>query len=157
MATISMQSSRFGKVEVDETDLLSINGGILGFPNSDRFVVLDHEQDSPFKWLQSIEEPEIAFAITDPQAFFPDYHIQIKREEIASLDVRDGDELMIFVILSLKAAPQDMTANLQGPIIVNIRSRKGRQIVLKGTKYMTRHPLFPLLQPENQENKEKTT
>ncbi len=148
MAFISVNSSRFGKIEIDESELLSMQAGILGFPDSNRFLVMDHEEDSPFKWLQSIEEPDVAFVITDPLIFFPEYHDQIKKEELSNLELKEGDDLITFVILSLREKPENMTANLQGPIIVNSRNRHGRQIVLKGARFTTKHHLFPQLQQE---------
>lgn len=144
MAIIETESSRFGTVEVEESKLLNMPGGVLGFPDSSRYVILDHEEDSPFRWMQSIEESDVAFVVVDPLEFFPDYHAQVKREELSNLDLKVDDDLLIMVILSLKNAPDEMTANLQGPIIVNARNRKGRQVVLKGTKYNTKHSLFNL-------------
>lgn len=144
LAIIATESSRFGSIEVDESQLLHMPGGILGFPDSNRYVILDHEKDSPFRWMQSVEEPDVAFVVTDPLEFFSDYHVQVKREELSNLDLKEDDDLIIMVILSLRKAPGEMTANLQGPVIVNARNRKGRQVVLKGTKYNTKHALFNL-------------
>jgi len=143
LAIISIVSSRFGKIEVEEDKLLHMPAGVLGFPNSNRYILLDHEKDSPFKWLQSVEEGEVAFVVTDPQSFFPDYDIKIKREELSNLDVDEVKDLQIMVILSIKGEITEMTANLQGPIIVNTINKKGRQVVLKGVRYTTKHRLFP--------------
>lgn len=142
MAIISINSSRFGKIEIDESMVLHMPAGILGFPKSDRYILLDHEPDSPFKWLHSIEEPDVAFVVADPIAFFPDYDIMIKKEELATLDIEKVDDLQIMVILSIGGDLKEMTANLQGPVIVNTINRKGRQVVLKGSKYFTKHKLF---------------
>lgn len=148
MAVISISSSRFDKVEVDESKLIFVDGGILGFPVCDRFVMFDHAPDSPFKWLQSMDDGDVAFVVTDPKLFFPDYIANIKQEELAVIDYQKDDELVVLTICSLKGKPTDMTVNLQGPVIVNLRNRQGRQFVLKGSKYHTRHPLFPNLPEE---------
>jgi flagellar assembly factor FliW len=144
----ALQTSRFGEIVVDMSSKIDIIGGLLGFPDSTRFIVLDHEQDSPFKWLQSIDEGEVAFVICDPLVFFPDYRLQIRKEELANMKVDSIEDFVIFVILSLYAGINDMTANLQGPIIVNAKHRKGRQIVLKDSGYKTRHRLFPDIENE---------
>ena len=143
MAKITFDSTRFGKLEIEESAVLQMPAGILGFQNSDRYVMLDHEPDSPFKWLHSVDESDVAFVVTDPHIFFPDYDVKIKKDELVGLDVGDSDELVLLVILSLKSDPTLMTANLQGPIVINITNRKGRQVVLKSEKYTTRHRLFP--------------
>lgn len=143
---VKIKTIRFGEVEVAESRVIMMTGGILGFPASEKYVVLDHEEDSPFKWLQSVDEPDLAFAITDPLYFFPEYNIQIKKEELSALNINDVKDLVIFVILSLRSDPEDMTANLQGPIIVNSGNMYGRQIVLKEGLYATKHKLFPELQ-----------
>ena len=142
---VKINTIRFGEVEVADGKVIKIGGGILGFPESDRYVMLDHEPGSPFHWLQSVEQPELAFVVADPLSFFPDYRIQVKKEELTDLDVQVPEDLSILVILSLRGAPTDMTANLQGPLIVNARNMTGRQLVLREGKYTTKHPLFPEL------------
>ncbi|MCB1153160.1 MAG: flagellar assembly protein FliW [Deltaproteobacteria bacterium] len=139
---VAIQTSRFGTIEAPEEKGISISGGLLGFPESTRYLMLDHDQDSPFKWLQSMDEGEVAFVVTDPLVFFPEYQVQIRKDELAGLQIEDGDTPMVFVILSLAAEPENMTANLQGPIIINARTRIGRQVVLKDSEYKTKHPLF---------------
>jgi len=145
---VAVQTSRFGEITVDMSKKIDIIGGLLGFPESTSFIVLDHEQDSPFKWLQSINEGEVAFVICDPLTFFPDYRLQIRKEELANMNVDSVEDFVIFVILSLHGDVNDMTANLQGPIIVNAKQRMGRQIVLKDSGYETRHRLFPDIEQE---------
>ncbi|MCZ7587060.1 MAG: flagellar assembly protein FliW [Deltaproteobacteria bacterium] len=145
--TATIRTNRFGEIAYDPDKALYFPGGLLGFPDSARYVVLDHEEDSPFKWLQSIDETELAFVIADPLVFFPDYKAHIRKEELASLNIHNLADAVVFVILSLHGTPMDMTANLQGPIIVNAESRVGRQFVLKESDYKTKHPLFPDLAP----------
>ena len=147
MATVKISTIRFGEVEVPDDKVIKMSGGVLGFPETDRYVMLDHEPGSPFRWLQSADRPELAFVVADPLAFFPDYRIQVKKEELADLDVQAPEDLTILVILSLRGEPKDMTANLQGPLIVNTRNMTGRQLVLREGKYTTKHNLFPDLRP----------
>ncbi|MDP8224536.1 MAG: flagellar assembly protein FliW [Candidatus Lernaella stagnicola] len=142
---ISVETTRFGRIEVRTDKVIHLLGGLLGFPKSQRFAMLDHEKDSPFKWLQSLDEGELAVPITDPKMFFPDYHIKIKRDELAALRVTSAQELHVLVILSLRPDPAEMTANLKGPIIIHAERLIGRQVVLKDAPYSTRHLLFPEL------------
>ena len=109
---VKINTIRFGEIEVAEGKVITMSGGVLGFPESGRYVMLDHEPGSPFHWFQSVEQPELAFVVADPLSFFPDYRIQVKKEELTDLDVQEPEELSILVILSLRGEPTDMTANL---------------------------------------------
>jgi flagellar assembly factor FliW len=141
---IAFQTTRFGEISVEHTKTIEVQGGLLGFPQSTRYVILDHEEDSPFKWLQSCDEGHLAFVITDPMIFFPDYKVQFRREEIATLKIDEEEDLAVFVLLSLHTSDiHEMTANLQGPIVVNAKTRVGRQVVLKDTLFRTKHKIFP--------------
>lgn len=142
---VIVETLRFGKMEIQPDKVLHIQGGLLGFPGSQLFALLDHAEGSPFKWLQSLDEGELAVPVCDPKLFFPDYHIRIKRDELASLRVKRAEELVILVILSLQNEPKEMTANLLGPVIIHAERLIGRQIVLKDAPYSTKHYLFPEL------------
>lgn len=145
---LSFETTRFGRLEMPEDKVIRLQGGLLGFPNSERFALLDHDEKSPFKWLQSIDEAALAVPVCDPKMFFPDYHIRIKRDELATLRVKSAAELVILVVLSLYDQPAEMTANLLGPIIIHAQRLIGRQVVLKDAPFSTKHPLFPELRPE---------
>jgi flagellar assembly factor FliW len=145
---VVIETARFGRVEIAANRVLHLLGGLLGFPKSQRFVLLEHDKDSPFQWLQSLDEGFLAVPVTDPRLFFPDYHVKIKRDELAALRVTSAEELEVLVILSLRAEPQDMTANLKGPIIIHAERLIGRQVVLKESPYSTRHLLFPDLRAD---------
>lgn len=142
---IKVRTARFGLIEVPETSLIHIPQGIIGFPKSSLYVILEHANNCPIKWLQSLNEPKVAFAITDPLTFFPDYFLQVKKEDLAGLEVESTEDLAIYILLSLHCERADMTANLQGPLLINTKNRRARQIVLKDGRYTTRHPLFPKL------------
>ncbi len=141
--TIKVKTARFGLIEVPESAMIYIPQGILGFPRSVRYVILDHTENSPIKWLQSVDEPEVAFAMTDPLIFFPDYFLQVKQEELGGLELERIEDLIVYVILSLRSPLEQMSANLQGPILINVKNRRGRQVVLKDGQYHTRHYILP--------------
>lgn len=144
-AKIKVRTARFGLIEVPENSLIYVSQGIIGFPKSSRYVILEHAENCPIKWLQSLDEPKVAFAIADPLIFFPDYFLQVKKEDLAGLEVENIEDLVIYILLSLHCECADMSANLQGPLIINTKNRRARQIVLKDGRYTTRHFLFPKL------------
>ncbi len=140
---MQVRSSRFGTFEVDESRALVFAQGLLGFPNSSTYVVVEVE-DSPYFWLQSVDEDDVAFLATSPFLFFPGYDLVLGDEEQRSLGVDDPEQVEVLTLLTVHRAgeqPESITANLLGPIVVNIESRKALQLVLDNPDYTTRVPL----------------
>ncbi|HQY57541.1 MAG: flagellar assembly protein FliW [Nitrospira sp.] len=136
------QSSRFGTFEVNDDTLLVFPSGILGFSECTQYVILDHDTDAPFKWLQCVEEPQLAFVILDPAFFNPDYRIELSLDAMIEIQKQDGDELSVVTILTIPSDdPAAVTANLRGPLVMNHRTRLCKQLVLS-EEWPTRYPLF---------------
>ena len=151
---MKFSTTRFGGLEVDDRSVLTFPSGILGFPDWTRYVILDHDTDAPFKWLQCVEQPNLAFVIIDPVLFKPDYRIQLGAEALAEIQAApDQQDLTIAVILTIPSDdPNRITGNLRGPLVMNPHSRFCKQVVLS-EDCPTRYPLFaqdcssaPLLQ-----------
>lgn len=141
------RSTRFGAFEVRNESVLTFPSGILGFPDCHRYVILDHDTDAPFKWLQSLDEPGLAFVILDPALFHPDYNVQIPAEALTEVSNADGDELILSVLLTIPSDdPTGITANLRGPLLMNPRTKRCKQLILADS-YPTRYPLFPAATP----------
>lgn len=136
------QSSRFGTFDVKDESLLVFPSGILGFPDWTKYVMLDHDTDAPFKWLQCVEEPQLAFVILDPAYFKPDYHITIGTDALIEIQKQEDDALSVVTILTIPSEdPTAVTANLRGPLVMNHRTRLCKQLVLS-EDLPTRYPLF---------------
>jgi flagellar assembly factor FliW len=140
---IQSTSSRFGQLNIDDDKVLTFPAGLLGFPESRRYVLLDHDTEAPFKWLQSLDEPAVAFVIIDPDLLLADYRIEVSGEAMAEVHGSEADELSTAVILTIPSDdPGRMTANLRGPLLMNQHTKLCKQLVLSD-EYPTRHPLFP--------------
>lgn len=136
------QSTRFGTLDVKDDTLLVFPSGILGFPEWTRYVLLDHDTDAPFKWLQCMEEPQLAFVVLDPAFFQSNYQIQISMDALIEIQKQDSDELSVVTILTIPSHdPGAVTANLRGPLVMNHRTRLCKQLVLSEDR-PTRYPLF---------------
>jgi len=136
------QSTRFGTFEVNDDTLLVFPSGILGFPDWTKYVMLDHDTDAPFKWLQCVEEPQLAFVILDPALFKPDYQVTITTDALIEIQKQENDEVSIVTILTIPSDdPTAVTANLRGPLVMNHRTRLCKQLVLP-EDLPTRYPLF---------------
>lgn len=123
--------------------ILHFPGGLLGFPDTKDYVIFDHDQDVPFKWLQAADEPALAFLIMDPCLVLPDYQVDVQEQDLRDLRVTHIGDLSTFVILTVPGGdPTQMTVNMRGPILVNEANRWAKQIVLGSSPYHTRHALF---------------
>ena len=138
-------TTRFGELEVPEDQVIHLSSGMIGFPNHQRYVLVEHKKGSPFVWLQSIDEASLAFILADPVVVNPDYEIQISPEDRRALELNDactGMQSMVVVNIAC-ANPFKVTANLLGPVIFNIPKKLAKQIILYQTDYSTRAP-FPM-------------
>jgi flagellar assembly factor FliW len=137
-----IQTSRFGAVEVDADRMLRFPRGILGFPKHQNYVLIQPEYDSSFYWLQSVEVPDLAFVVTDPLLFVPDYTVPIREETRLELAIQEISDAQVLVIVN--KVGDMLTANLQGPLVIHATSRQGVQVVVSEKKYQTRHPIMPV-------------
>jgi flagellar assembly factor FliW len=138
-----IETSRFGRVEVEDSAAIDFPDGIVGFRDLRRFVIFDGPEGTPFKWLQAIDRPEFAFVVCDPLLFKPDYRITVSREDLAALKLDGIDDAVVCVILSVPSDPWKITGNLLGPVVFNAEKKLGKQLVLSGTEYTTKFPVFP--------------
>lgn len=144
-----IQTSRFGGIEVDDQRFLNFPKGLLGFPDDREYALIQTGEDSAFYWMQAVHRPELAFVVCDPRLFVPDYRIAIKSEDLAQIGLADTSGSQVFVIVN---KVEDMlTGNLQGPLVINIATRVGKQLVLSDKKYSTRHPLMRLPGQQSQQ------
>lgn len=130
--------TRFGTVEFDGSEVLQFEGGLVGLPELRQFVLFEAKPGSPFSWLQSLDEPHLAFLVAEPERYVPEYGSDVARRcpEIA-------DAVVLATATIPAGRPQDTTLNLSGPIVVDAATRRGRQLVLEDSAYNTRHRVFP--------------
>ena len=139
----SMASSRFGEISYSEEDVLFFPRGLPAFEKN-RNWVLTGEEDNAIKWLQNIEDGELALPVTTPDAVMPDYNAKIPEDELDLVGSRDHGDLALLIVVSIpESAPWNMTANLRAPILVNLKSRRAVQVIVLNEEYPIRHAVFP--------------
>jgi flagellar assembly factor FliW len=140
---MELNTRNFGIIHYNEEDVIYFEEGIPGFEELHNFLIIgDESEDMPFKWLQSIDNPDIAFVVIDPRVFKPDYTFEIDEELKNFLAVEDVNHLLIFVIVVIPERIEEMTANLKAPIIINAENNRGVQIILDNDKYLIKHPIL---------------
>ena len=135
---------RFGDIEVEEDKILHFKNGIPAFEEEHEFLLIPYEEDSPILFMQSLKSPDLAFLVTNPFIFFPDYSFEIGDEATDALEIKSQEDLLIYAILTVPHGDvKKMTANLMAPVIINSKNNESMQLVLDKSPYKTKHPLFP--------------
>ncbi|MDJ0496347.1 MAG: flagellar assembly protein FliW [Acidimicrobiia bacterium] len=115
--------------------------GLPGLPDLERFVIVELREDGAFQQLQSLDNIDISMIVCVPWLFFPDYAPVLSDVEQAELELETADDAILFVPVTIDSETREIFLNLLGPFVVNVKTRKGRQLVLTGTDYSTRTPI----------------
>ena len=132
--------TRFGEVEYDPDNLLIFPAGLIGFPTLHSFIVMPNRKEGPLFWIQSVDDPDIAFVLTDPTNFFPGYEVTPDNAERSSLQISQEDECYILVVVTVPP-DQKITLNLAAPIMFAPKTNRAIQVILENTEYQSRTPL----------------
>ena len=138
-----VQSTRFGELDVAEEQIMDFPEGLLGFPDEKKFALMEYKPESPFYILQSMADPDLTFLMINPFAFFNDYEFTMDDALMAEIGVTADNPPTVFNIATVRDKIENMTVNLAGPVLVNMRDRKAAQWVIEKTQFPTRYPLFP--------------
>lgn len=139
---VKIKTSRFGEIEKPESDIFHFPEGLLGFRLVRRFTIVENPKPGPFIWLQAVDVPELAFVVTDPLLFKPDYVVRVQKQELESIKIADIENARVLVIVVVPHNVREMTANLQGPVVFNTKENLGKQLVLQGEEYTTKYRVF---------------
>lgn len=141
---MEIETLRFGKIPVHEDKIITFPKGILGFARNKRYILFPHSEGSPFFWLQSVEDGDLAFVVMNPQVVKPDYSVDIEEGFLDELDVKQPSDLEVMCIVTIpRNKPEAMTINLLGPLIINSHNRCAVQVICDRQSYSHRHPVVP--------------
>jgi flagellar assembly factor FliW len=130
----------FGEIEVDGKGIITFSEGLPGFNNASQFVILENgDEKLPFKWMQSIDVPELAFVIADPFMIMQDYDIDLSDAVVDCLGIEKTEEVLVYSIVVVPDDTSNISINLKAPIIINTKNNKGMQVILDTDKYNVRH------------------
>ena len=132
---MQLETTRFGMMDVDEGEVITFTQPIIGFHDARRFVILPGPDESPVKWLQSVDSGDLAFLMMDPRAVVPEYEARIAAAELSELGAEDASGLEIYTLVVVPDDPKEIRTNLRAPILVNAKERLGKQTVLDRSDY----------------------
>jgi len=142
---VKVSTTRFGDLNVDKQDVITFREGMLGFDELKKFFIVDPGDQTLILWMQSIENPAVAFPILEPKIFKPDFIVRLMAAEMISLELESLSEASIYTVLTI---PQDvslMSANLKAPIVINNKTKMARQIVLQDSKLEVKFQMYASL------------
>jgi flagellar assembly factor FliW len=122
-----IQSLHFGKFTLEPDSLFTFADGLLGFEELKQFVLVSDESTVPFKWLISVDSPDIGLPLLSPWLIDLNYRPGKHAE---------GEDMAAFVVVTLSNI-KGMTANMKAPIIFDTNTQTGKQIILPSDKYRT--------------------
>ena len=136
-----LESTRFGEIEVDDHDVLVLPDGLIGLPGTTYTLITTNDQ-SPFRWLHSTEDPELALPVSSPWSFFSDYEVRVPDDDVSSLGLDDASGAEILCVVKAAETLEDFTINLAAPIVIHRGRRLARQVINEVVGYDVRQRLL---------------
>ncbi|MBR1486198.1 MAG: flagellar assembly protein FliW [Synergistaceae bacterium] len=143
MSDKKIETSRFGTVSYSENEILFFPRGIPAFETKHEWILAGND-DIAVKWLQSLDDGDLALPVTSPDAIQPDYNARIPEDELRLVGSVNPSDLALLIVVSIpESAPWNMTANLRAPILINLKTHKAVQVIALNEEYPIRHMVFP--------------
>ena len=140
---MKIETVRFGEVEVDDNLIFDFVMPVIGFDSLSKFVIIDSNKEAIFKWLQSVEDPALAFPIISVAGLDYDYSVELSDNVVETLEIESAEDILIMNITSIpQENPHGTTINLLAPLVFNLKNQKAAQIVLSGSGYDISYPMF---------------
>lgn len=136
---MKIQTSRFGEVDIDDGDVIDFDLGPLGFEDKHQWVLIEN---GLLGWLQSAEDPGLAFVVGNPFDFYSDYEFVVGDKDLEPLQIDSEKDVSVLSIISVPPKVENMTINLLAPIVINVRDRRAKQVILNNNKYSVRHYVY---------------
>lgn len=138
---MEIKTKGMGNVEISNEQIITLEAGFYGFEDFHKFALLD-SKEPPFIWIQSLEDENLAFIALDPFIFRPDYELDIDNESLEFINLTSPTDALVFAIVTVPKDGSPITANLQGPLIINKQNKKAIQAAVNSPKWKTKHDII---------------
>ena len=140
---MQLRTKHFDIIEFMEESIIRFPEGLLGFEDLHNYIIIkNNNQEVPFDWLQSVDNPDLAFVITNPFTFIDNYEFDLSDKDVEALQIKQASDIKIYNIVVIGDNIKDSTINLRGPVVINIQNKIGKQIVLDSDGLSLKHKLF---------------
>lgn len=143
---MKINTARFGELEVNEKEIIHFEDGLFGFEDLKKYVIFQMEDDNPLVWMQAIEDGDLAFILIRPFEFRPNYSLKLSDKDVEDIKLESPDDSDIFAIVVLPEDSSKMTANLQGPLVINRVKKLGKQVISTNPKHKLKHYILQEMQ-----------
>ena len=142
---MKVETSRFGTIDISEKEIVRFPEGLYGFEKETEFTLLPFNPnvESPMEWMQSLKSDHLAFVVTDPYLYLPDYKLKLSEEDKKRVELEEDDLFLTRAIVTIPENYSEMTVNLIAPLVINKDKGVAKQFVLTNMDYDTRHYLLP--------------
>lgn len=137
MSTVTVESSRFGTLEVEESAVVEFPTGLIGLGGT-QWTLVGEITEGPFQWLHSLEDGDLALPVTSPWTFFADYEVELSDADTARIE---ADDVIVLVTVRAGAELSDFSVNLRAPILIS--KGRGHQVINEAKHAPVRAALFP--------------
>ncbi|UAL47011.1 flagellar assembly protein FliW [Sutcliffiella horikoshii] len=140
---MKIETKYHGLIEVLEEEVIRFPNGLPGFLEEKEFAVIPFSEDGTFFILQSVQTPDLGFVLTNPFTFYPEYDFNLENQAVNALELDSAEDVTVYTVLTMVDPFHLTTANLQAPVVINVKKKLGKQVILTGSPYQTKHNLFP--------------
>ena len=134
---------RLGKIQYESSEIINFPQGLPGYIHLKDYLLIRNKETEPFVWLVSVDDPLASFPMVNPLLFYRDYNPTITKRDLAELSMSTPQSLLMYSIVTLHVSDYTQsTANLSGPILINLEKKIGKQLVLLDDRYSTKHRIF---------------
>ncbi len=142
---MEVETKTMGLVQVDDSRVLNFPKGLFGFEDYHKYALIEAEYE-PFFWLQSLDEKGLAFLLVDPFLIVNDYELDIDDKMLSDIGISSPTDVYVWSVVTVPADGGPVTANLQGPLVVNRKTQTALQVILSDSKWTTKHNIIKALQ-----------
>ena len=147
---MDVKTKTMGTVHVDEDKIIEFPRGLLGFEDYHKYALIESEY-SPFIWMQSLDEQNLAFLVVDPFLIAADYELDVDDKTLLEIGLDSPADVAVFSIITIPADSGPVTANLQGPVVINRKNNQALQVILSDSKWTTKHNIIKALKAKGAE------
>lgn len=153
---MKVTTTRFGELEVAENEVYELTSALPGFPETKSFFFIQKDKIAPFQWMQSVEEANLTFVVVEPYHFFHDYYPKISAFDAREIGAEVAEDIRLFAIVVLPEDMTKMTANLRGPLILNSKELKLKQVFIETDRWTVRESIVEAIKRKEQAAIEKS-
>jgi flagellar assembly factor FliW len=139
---MELMTTRFGRIDIDDSHIITMRGPILGFEKLSRYVIIDKKEEAAFWWLQSVDDGAVVFVVVNPFLIKDDYKPELQDEDVKILEIEDQSDVLLLGIATLNSNPPEISVNVRAPIVINWKKKLGKQIVLADSSLEVQYRLL---------------